>query len=164
MTALRVLHIDTEKTWRGGEQQALYLALGLQKRGVEQLCVGRPGRPYVERCAEAGLDAELLLRLARADHLGHTTEEALARRFDAGDAFAARLRALDAQRAVPDLVRGRDLLERGVAPGPRIGEILERCRAVQDETGWTDRDRVLERALSLEALPGDVGADNGREP
>ena len=52
---LRVLHIDTEKTWRGGEQQALYLAQGLAQRGVEQLCVGRPGMPYVERCAAAGL-------------------------------------------------------------------------------------------------------------
>lgn len=55
MTALRVLHMDTEKGWRGGEQQALYLATGLAKRGVENLCVGQPGLPYVERAAAAGL-------------------------------------------------------------------------------------------------------------
>jgi glycosyltransferase involved in cell wall biosynthesis len=70
MSALRVLHIDTEKTWRGGEQQALYLALGLQARGVEQLCVGRPGRPYVERCADAGLDAEAVEMRGEGDVLG----------------------------------------------------------------------------------------------
>jgi len=58
VTALRVLHIDTERTWRGGEQQALYLAQGLAARGVEQLAVGRPGAPYVERCAAAGVPVE----------------------------------------------------------------------------------------------------------
>jgi glycosyltransferase involved in cell wall biosynthesis len=69
--ALRVLHIDTEKTWRGGEQQALYLAQGLQRRGVEQLCVGRPGMPYVERCAAAGLDVEVIhMHTSHAHTLG----------------------------------------------------------------------------------------------
>lgn len=67
MSALRVLHIDTEKTWRGGEQQALYLAQGLAARGVEQLCVGRPGMPYVERCAAAGLDVEPVSMRGEAD-------------------------------------------------------------------------------------------------
>jgi len=70
MSALRVLHIDTEKTWRGGEQQALYLALGLQARGVEQLCVGRPGRPYVERCGAAGLDAQAVEMRGEGDVFG----------------------------------------------------------------------------------------------
>ncbi len=67
MKPLRVLHIDTEKTWRGGEQQALYLAEGLAARGVEQLCVGRPGMPYVERCGAAGIDVEPLQLRGEAD-------------------------------------------------------------------------------------------------
>ena len=67
MSALRVLHIDTEKTWRGGEQQALYLAKGLQERGVEQLCVGRPGMPYVERCGAAGLVVEAVQMRGEGD-------------------------------------------------------------------------------------------------
>lgn len=63
MSELRVLHIDTERTWRGGEQQALYLATGLAARGVTNLCVGQPDSPYVERCAEKGLDtAEVRMR------------------------------------------------------------------------------------------------------
>ena len=29
-----------------------------------------------------------------------------------------------------------------------FGPILERCREIQDETGWTDPDRILDRALA----------------
>lgn len=69
-SALRVLHIDTEKSWRGGEQQALYLAEGLARRGVENLCVGQPGRPYVERCAAKGLAVEEVRTRGEADPFG----------------------------------------------------------------------------------------------
>jgi L-malate glycosyltransferase len=62
--------MDTEKTWRGGEQQALYLATGLAARGVETLCVGQPGRPYVERCAAAGLEVEAIRTRGEGDPVG----------------------------------------------------------------------------------------------
>ncbi len=65
--SLRVLHIDTERTWRGGEQQALYLTTGLARRGVETLCVGQPGSPYVERSAAAGLAVEEVRMRGEAD-------------------------------------------------------------------------------------------------
>jgi hypothetical protein len=64
---LRVLHFDTEKGWRGGEQQALYLARGLAKRGVKNLCVGQPDLPYVERCAAEGLETAPLKSRGEAD-------------------------------------------------------------------------------------------------
>lgn len=67
MRPLRVLHIDTEKGWRGGEQQALYLAEGLKRRGVENVCVGQPGLPYVERCAAKGLAVEPIRSRGEAD-------------------------------------------------------------------------------------------------
>jgi glycosyltransferase involved in cell wall biosynthesis len=67
VTALRVLHLDTEKGWRGGEQQAVYLAQGLARRGVESLCVGQPQMPYVERCAAAGLAVEPIRTRGEAD-------------------------------------------------------------------------------------------------
>lgn len=70
MKPLRVLHMDTEKTWRGGEQQALNLAKGLRDRGVENLCVGQPERPYVERCAAAGLAVEAVRTRGEADPVG----------------------------------------------------------------------------------------------
>jgi len=56
MTApLRTLHVDTERTWRGGEQQALYLACGLRDRGHLAEVVGHPGSAFAERAREAGL-------------------------------------------------------------------------------------------------------------
>ena len=36
----RTLHLDTERTWRGGEQQAHYLATGLAARGCDVAVAG----------------------------------------------------------------------------------------------------------------------------
>ncbi len=99
------------------------------------------------------LDAEqlsfgLLERVARADHFGRTTAEASARVFPAGEAFLASTREiLVEERAPRDAVMGRHLQARGMTPGPRFGVILERCREIQDETGWDDPDRILNAAL-----------------
>ncbi|MGE3166173.1 MAG: glycosyltransferase [Planctomycetota bacterium] len=53
--ALRTLHINTERTWRGGEKQALSLMNGLRElgHGVELICP--PGAPLAERAAACGL-------------------------------------------------------------------------------------------------------------
>lgn len=108
----------------------------------------RAYRRLARRLARADVSLELLERLARADHLGRTTEEARRRVFPAGDAFLEKARSLEvAESAPPDVVLGRHLLARGFQPGPHVGEILERCRQVQDETGWTDPDRILDRVL-----------------
>lgn len=52
--ALRVLHLNTEPTWRGGEQQVMYLLDGLRARGVQSLLVAQPGAPMAERARAAG--------------------------------------------------------------------------------------------------------------
>jgi glycosyltransferase involved in cell wall biosynthesis len=52
---VKVLHINTERTWRGGEQQVLYLMRGLAARGVEQQLLCRPGSVISERARAAGL-------------------------------------------------------------------------------------------------------------
>jgi tRNA nucleotidyltransferase (CCA-adding enzyme) len=94
--------------------------------------------------------AELLERVARSDHFGRTTPEALAREFPAGDEFLARVRELAIEKSAPrDIVLGRHLIARGMRPGRDFGAILERCREVQDETGWTDPEQILERVLEL---------------
>ena len=106
-------------------------------------------RRLARKLERAGASLELLVRVARADHLGRTTADALAGRFDAGDAFLAAARACRVEHAAPrDVVLGRHLIERGWRPGPGFSPILERCRDVQDETGWTDPDRILDRALA----------------
>ncbi len=97
---------------------------------------------------KAGVTIELLVRVARADHWGRTTEEAKQRLFPAADAFlAAAGKASVADRAPRDVVQGRHLQARGLQPGPRFGDILARCRELQDETGWTDADKILDKVL-----------------
>jgi tRNA nucleotidyltransferase (CCA-adding enzyme) len=68
------------------------------------------------------VDLELLARLALSDCHGRTGG------FDCSaiDAFLARARALGVEHAAPEpIVRGRHLIELGVRPGPRMGEILK---------------------------------------
>ena len=69
-------HVNTEPTWRGGEQQTLYLLQGLRRRGHPVVLFARPGSPLHERAREEcfetyGLkirsepDLLAILRLAR---------------------------------------------------------------------------------------------------
>jgi tRNA nucleotidyltransferase (CCA-adding enzyme) len=116
----------------------------LDRDGVTPKAVRR----LVRRLTEAGIRPELLLRVAEADHFGRTTPDALAREFPAGERLAARIEEIGAEAAVAqDVVLGRHLIARGMQPGPEFGPILERCREVQDETGWSDPEAILERVL-----------------
>lgn len=56
---LSILHVDTERGWRGGERQALWLAEALAKRGHRSIVVARAGEPFAERAARAELEVEL---------------------------------------------------------------------------------------------------------
>ena len=114
----------------------------------EQNSSDRAWRRLARRLWRTGTSMELLARLARADHLGRTTDEAQRGEFPAGDRFLERAKALEVDHSVPpDVVQGRHLLALGMKPGKEIGAVLDRCRVVQDETGWTDPDQILERAL-----------------
>jgi tRNA nucleotidyltransferase (CCA-adding enzyme) len=105
-------------------------------------------RRLARKLESAGVSLELLERVARADHLGRTTEEALARRFPAGDTFLDHARALHVdERGPADVVLGRHLIARGLTPGTEFSAILRRCRALQDELGESDPDRLLDLAF-----------------
>jgi L-malate glycosyltransferase len=52
---LTVLHVDTERGWRGGERQALWLARELAARGHRSVVAARLGEPLAARAAEVGL-------------------------------------------------------------------------------------------------------------
>jgi len=45
---MNVLHIDEQRGWRGGEQQASYLIQGLAERGHTVVVAGRAGSPFLE--------------------------------------------------------------------------------------------------------------------
>jgi L-malate glycosyltransferase len=53
---LRILHINTERTWRGGEQQTLYLLQALRQRNIACRLVCQPGSPMQEKTEQAGID------------------------------------------------------------------------------------------------------------
>ena len=108
----------------------------------------RAYRRLSRQLAASGATMELLARVARADHFGRTTADALARNFAAGDRFLARARALEVVEEPPrDAVQGRHLIARGLTPGPSFGPLLARCREVQDERGWGDAERILDAVL-----------------
>ncbi|MCY4454199.1 MAG: HD domain-containing protein [Immundisolibacterales bacterium] len=113
-------------------------------------------RRLARRLDAAGADLELLARVATADHLGRTTRAAREGRFREGSTFLERARA-----ALPGLapaapaVLGRHLIARGFEPGPQLGRLLAACRKVQDETGWSDPDSIIDRALGGTPEPPD---------
>lgn len=158
----------------GGEKPAAALlsALGAPARLLAPvqalvLCHLRPAwfvgggaqAPAYRRLARqldaAGTRMSTLERVARADALGTGTADGLAGQFPAGDTFLARSAEIHVKDSrPPERVLGRHLIARGLQPGPLFGPILEQCRKVQDEHGWDDPQRILDRALADLADPG----------
>ena len=94
------------------------------------------------------VDLELLARLAKADCLGRTGH------FDctAMDWFLERARAIGVEHAPPaPLVLGRHLLELGVPPGPRVGELLKQLYEQQLDGHITSLEDGLSSARALVA-------------
>lgn len=54
--SLNVLHVDTERGWRGGERQTLWLARELATRGHVSIVAARDGEPLMQRAIEAGVE------------------------------------------------------------------------------------------------------------
>jgi hypothetical protein len=52
---MRTLHVATARTWRGGEQQVLYLLQGLTRRGWIPVLATPGESPLARRAAEAGV-------------------------------------------------------------------------------------------------------------
>jgi tRNA nucleotidyltransferase (CCA-adding enzyme) len=99
------------------------------------------------------VDLELLARVAKSDCLGRTGQ------FDCSgmDWFLERARALGVEHAAPaPIVKGRHLLELGVAPGPRMGAILRQIyerqldgRVMSLEEGLAAARELLEATDTL---------------
>lgn len=56
MSSLKICHLDTERSWRGGEQQLLYLAKGLRADGHQNLIVAREGSALSHRARLEGFE------------------------------------------------------------------------------------------------------------
>lgn len=55
LRALRVLHVDTGREWRGGQRQLVLLAGGLRAEGIESLVVAQPTSPLLHRLKGEGI-------------------------------------------------------------------------------------------------------------
>lgn len=109
----------------------------------------RAYRRLARKLAVGDVTVADLERLARADYLGRSTSEARKGRFDAGALFLEASEAADVREGRRrDIVAASQLMARGVEPGPLLGQLLQRCREIEDETGFEDADRIIERVLA----------------
>jgi glycosyltransferase involved in cell wall biosynthesis len=53
---LTVLHVDTERGWRGGERQVLWLAAGMRERGHRAIVIARDDEELARRASSAGVE------------------------------------------------------------------------------------------------------------
>jgi glycosyltransferase involved in cell wall biosynthesis len=51
-----VLHVDTERGWRGGERQVFWLATELRERGYRSLVAARAAEPLAGRLTQVGVE------------------------------------------------------------------------------------------------------------
>jgi tRNA nucleotidyltransferase (CCA-adding enzyme) len=112
---------------------------------ISQNAGPRAYRRLARKLAAGRMTAVDLERLARADHLGRTTEDARAGRFEAGDAFLAMASAEGVAQGVHhDVVTAKQLMSHGFRPGPILGKALARAREIQDERGWQESRKIIE--------------------
>ncbi len=97
-------------------------------------------KPSAIRRLALRADIEKLVRLARADHLGRTTEESLAGEFPAGDWLLEESKRLDVLEHKPaPFLTGKYLLSLGLEPGPGLGKIIQESFELQLEGELPDR-------------------------
>lgn len=95
-------------------------------------------RRLANRLAPDTTIQELVL-CARADHFGRTTPEALQYHDPAGAWLLAQAEALRvADQALPPILMGRHLIERGLKPGPPFKQLLNRALEAQIEGRFMD--------------------------
>jgi tRNA nucleotidyltransferase (CCA-adding enzyme) len=116
---------------------------------INQGAGARAYRRLARKLAVGGMTAIELERVARADSLGRTTEDALAGRFEAGTRFLEAAAAEGVASGVrSDVVSAQRLMTEGFSPGPMLGRALARARELQDESGGQDPESIVRAVLS----------------
>jgi len=105
-------------------------------------------RRLARRC-----EPDLLYRVAKADSLGRNAEWVPREKWYGSDAqewFIQRSRELQVEQRPPDpLLLGRHLLELGIEPGPRMGEITRAVYELQLDGRVRSLDDAIEEAKKL---------------
>ena len=96
------------------------------------------------------VELDLLYRVAKADSLGRKKEGAPPPDADAQEWFLERAKTLSVTREGPKpFLMGRHLLEMGLTPGPRIGEITDRVYQLQLDGDVKTLDDALAAARKI---------------
>ena len=80
--SLCVLHVDTERGWRGGERQAFWLARGLAHLGHRSIVAARRGEPLEERARSAGISTVICSPSSEVDPIAAWRLRAVIRQYD----------------------------------------------------------------------------------
>ncbi len=100
--------------------------------------------PAIRRLATK-VNIEELVQVARADSLGRTTTTALEGSYVAGDWLLEMAKKLDVKnRPLPNLLKGRDLIELGYTPSKLFGEILHTVYEMQLSGDLKSKNEALE--------------------
>jgi len=78
--ALRSVHVDTERTWGGGQRQVAWLAAGLARRGHPAWLMARPETGFAGRLRGSGVEVTALAPAAEWDLIAAARIRALAER------------------------------------------------------------------------------------
>ena len=98
------------------------------------------------------LEPELLYRVSRADCRGRTGEFST----EAQEWFIQNVRSLGVEQKPPaPILMGRHLLEMGLTPGPRIGEITRAVYEMQLDGRVGNLEEATNRARALLRNPGE---------
>jgi glycosyltransferase involved in cell wall biosynthesis len=140
--ALRILHIDCGREWRGGQRQVFLLAQSLRDHGWEPLVVAPPGTPLVQRLRARGVAVSAVRMRGVWDIPAVRRLRALIRTWRPDVVHAHDVRAhtlaigaLLAQREIPLVVTRRTPLDRrviGVRYGARVARFIAISRTVRD--------------------------------
>jgi glycosyltransferase involved in cell wall biosynthesis len=164
---LRVVHVDTERTWGGGQRQVHALALGLQRRGCRSVVAARPGTRLAAELTGAGVEVvplapafewdllavsrlRAVLRAARADvvhaHTGHAVALAAAASAGTGARLVVTRRVALPLRRNPlsRLKYGR--AARFIAVSERVGRALRASGVARDRISVVRSGLDLTRA------------------
>src|SRR5438552_9901303 len=80
----RVVHVDSGRSWRGGQRQVLLLATGLRDLGYRTLVVAPTGSPLIRRAEHEGLPTYRLTLRGEWDIRSARELRAVARQWNAG--------------------------------------------------------------------------------
>lgn len=79
----RILHVDSGRSWRGGQRQVFLLAAGLRDLGYRTLIVAPTGSPLIRKADQAGLPTYRLTLRGEWDIRSARELRAVAREWDA---------------------------------------------------------------------------------